>query len=132
MVTLWDVLEHIREPQAFIQEISHILTPDGLLFLAIPNGGALPWKRLLYRLLGKQLSLDPWEHVFYYSCQALQKWLPIWGFQVEAIGSMVCYPRTCSPFERVRRTGFALLNKLPSLAPQIYCVARKSHPGTLT
>ncbi|MBF0399296.1 MAG: class I SAM-dependent methyltransferase [Magnetococcales bacterium] len=129
MITLWDVFEHIRAPQTFLQALSATLSTNGLLFLSIPNGKALHWKRWLYRMTGKPLSLDPWEHVFYYSGQALQRWLPEWGFQVETIGSMVCYPRPLSLFELVRRTGFALLNRTPSLAPQIYCLARKSDAG---
>ncbi|MBF0161862.1 MAG: class I SAM-dependent methyltransferase [Magnetococcales bacterium] len=128
MVTLWDVLEHIRTPHAFLRELAPLLTNDGLLFLSIPNAGALHWKRLLYRMMGKPLSLDPWEHVFYYSRHALQRWLPEWGWQVVAMGSVVCYPRPWSPFEMVRRGGFALLNRMPDWAPQIYCMARPLPP----
>lgn len=126
MITLWDVLEHIRTPETFLQALSPALAEDGLLFLSIPNGGALHWKRWLYRMVGKPLSLDPWEHVFYYSPQALRRWLPEWGFRVEKIGSVVCYPRPFSLFEMGRRAGFALLNPIPRLAPQIYCLARKA------
>ncbi|MEO5339255.1 MAG: class I SAM-dependent methyltransferase [Magnetococcus sp. MYC-9] len=129
MITLWDVFEHIRDPHPFLEELSAALADDGLLFLSIPNGGALHWKRSLYRILGKPLSLDPWEHCFYYSCHALQRWLPEWGFQVLGIGSVICYPRPLSLFEMARRTGFALMNRVPSLAPQIFCLARKARSG---
>lgn len=125
MVTLWDVFEHIRDPKAFLEEIHALLAHEGLLFLSLPNGGALPWKRQLHRLLGRPLSLDPWEHVFYYTTEALRRFLPAWGFRVEAMGSVACYPRPWSLFEVARRGGTALLNGFPQVAPQIYCMARK-------
>ena len=125
MVTLWDVLEHIRNPQPFLTEIHNLLEPDGLLFLAIPNGGAFTWKRPLFQLLKRPLSLDPWEHVFYYTPATLQHYLPKWGFSIENMGSIVCYPRPWSAFEMVRRTGFYLLNHFPTLAPQLFCLARR-------
>ncbi|MBF0096467.1 MAG: class I SAM-dependent methyltransferase [Magnetococcales bacterium] len=125
MITLWDVLEHLRDPHTVMQQLHAALADEGLLFLSIPNAGALFWKRFLYRLLARPLSLDPWEHVFYYAPQTLQHMLPQWGFRVEQIGSVVCYPRPWSLFELQRRVGFALLNRLPTLAPQIYCIARK-------
>ncbi|MBF0183227.1 MAG: class I SAM-dependent methyltransferase [Magnetococcales bacterium] len=132
MITLWDVLEHLRAPQELMQELHAALDEKGLLFLSVPNSGALFWKRFLYRLLGRPFSLDPWEHVFYYSPLTLQKMLPHWGFRVEQIGSVVCYPRPWSWFEGGRRLGFALLNHFPAVAPQIYCVARKISQGSLT
>ncbi|MBF0367842.1 MAG: class I SAM-dependent methyltransferase [Magnetococcales bacterium] len=127
VVTLWDVLEHIRAPRPFLDEIREVMAPGGLLFIAVPSGGALPWKKSLYKLLGKPLSCDPWEHVFHYTPAALERFLKEWGFQVEESGSVVCYPRPWSLFEMLRRIGFGLLGLFPAIAPQIYVVARK--PG---
>ncbi|WP_130470373.1 class I SAM-dependent methyltransferase [Candidatus Magnetaquicoccus inordinatus] len=129
MITLWDVLEHIRDPHRVMGELHALLAEGGLLFFSLPNSGALFWKRFLYRLSGRPFSLDPWEHVFYYAPITLRTMLPEWGFRVERIGSVVCYPRPWSLFELQRRIGFALLNRLPTMAPQIYCLARKVSNG---
>ena len=36
-ITLWDVLEHVPDPQATLKEIYRILKPGGLLLLSMPN-----------------------------------------------------------------------------------------------
>lgn len=126
VITLWDVLEHIRQPASFMADLRPILHPDGLLFIAVPSGGALPWKKWLWKKLGRPFSVDPWEHVFYYTPDALEHYLQAWGFQVLQMGSVVCYPRPWSLFEMVRRAGFSLLERMPALAPQIFVLACKS------
>lgn len=40
-VTIWDVLEHVRNPKRTIEEIRRILKPEGYLFLSTPNGNSL-------------------------------------------------------------------------------------------
>lgn len=129
MVTLWDVLEHVRDPRPFLEEIRAVLAPGGVLFISVPGGGALPMKRAFYRLLGRPFSLDPWEHVFHYTRDGLERLLREQGFVVEASGAVACYPRPWSPFEALRRTAFFLLEALPDRALQIYCVARRADGG---
>jgi 2-polyprenyl-3-methyl-5-hydroxy-6-metoxy-1,4-benzoquinol methylase len=36
-ITLWHVLEHIHELQAYIQQLKRLLKDDGCLFIAVPN-----------------------------------------------------------------------------------------------
>lgn len=52
VVTLWDILEHIPDPIAFLNEVQRILKPSGLVFLQSPNiesdiadiwGNRWPW-----------------------------------------------------------------------------------------
>lgn len=124
VITLWDVFEHIRNPGEFIAGLRPLLAPDGLMFITVPSGGALPWKKRLYRMLGRSFSVDPWEHVFYYTPASLAHHLRGWEMEILATGGMTCYPRPWSLFEMARRGGFALLRHLPSLAPQIYILAR--------
>ncbi|MBF0182429.1 MAG: class I SAM-dependent methyltransferase [Magnetococcales bacterium] len=125
MITLWDVLEHIRQPEALLSGLRDLLHPEGLLFISVPNGGALSWKKGVHRILGRPFSVDPWEHVFYYTRAALATHLATWGFRVVASGSVTCYPRPWSWFEMMRRVGFRVLSHLPDLSPQIYVLARK-------
>ena len=124
VVTLWDALEHIRAPLEFLSQIRVILDGKGLLFVSVPNGGAIRWKQWIGHLRGKAPELIPWEHVFYFSPRSLRMCLERSGFQVLEIGSVVCYPRTLSPFELARRLGFLVLRFKPRWAPQIYAIAR--------
>jgi 2-polyprenyl-3-methyl-5-hydroxy-6-metoxy-1,4-benzoquinol methylase len=124
IVTLWDVFEHIRNPLSFLEEIKGVLDRNGVLFLSIPNGGALRWKLPLYRAFRRSPDLTPWEHVFYYSPRALALCLEKAGFRVLKYGAVACYPRPISVFEICRRLGFTLFRCLPFLAPQIFAVAK--------
>jgi 2-polyprenyl-3-methyl-5-hydroxy-6-metoxy-1,4-benzoquinol methylase len=36
-ITMWHVLEHVHELQAYIQQIEKLLAPGGKLFIAVPN-----------------------------------------------------------------------------------------------
>lgn len=37
VITLWHVLEHIHDLNNTIQKLKHLLTPDGLIIIAVPN-----------------------------------------------------------------------------------------------
>ncbi len=124
VVTLWDSLEHIRAPLDFLSQIRAILDGKGVLFVSVPNGGAIGWKKWIGHLRGKVPELIPWEHIFYFSPRSLRMCLERSDFQVLEIGSVVCYPRPLSPFELARRLGFLVLRLTPRLAPQIYAIAR--------
>ncbi len=124
-ITLWDVFEHIRNPIQFLQELAGALQPGGQLFLATPNGGAIPWKIRIRRALNKPLDLAPWEHVFYHSMHSLKKSLETASLEPVCFGAVACYPRPFSPFEICRRTGFFLLKAVPRLSPQIFAWAQK-------
>lgn len=128
LVTLWDVLEHIASPLALLHDIHQHLARSGLLFLSVPNGGAIWWKMKLKKLMKKPISdaWIPWEHLFYYSSDTLAKCLEALGFEILEIGAVRCYPRRLSTFEILRRLGFRALSLRPALSPQIYVWARRS------
>lgn len=41
VITLWDVLEHIREPINYLQRLQSHLNPTGLVFVQIPSSDSL-------------------------------------------------------------------------------------------
>lgn len=36
-ITLWHVLEHVHDLHAYIEQLKNLLTPNGLIFIAVPN-----------------------------------------------------------------------------------------------
>lgn len=80
VITAWNVLEHVPDYSALIQEVSRLLKPDGLFFMVAPNYMAfrreahyhLPWLPLLPRPIAKTylkiMGRDPSffnEHIYY-------------------------------------------------------------------
>lgn len=123
IVTMWDVLEHVRNPQAFLAEVKSLMNEQTCLFISVPNGGAYGWKRLIGKLFNRKVSYDPWEHVFYYNVKSLEFLLNQSGFKLIESGSVVCYPRKMNFLEAVRRLAFKVLSASPSIAPQIFVIA---------
>ena len=79
LVTLWDVFEHLDDPQAVLRELSARLAPSGLLFLqTIHENSLVPGLgRALYRASGGRLrgparrTHEP-HHLVFFSRRGLQ------------------------------------------------------------
>ncbi len=83
-VTLFDVIEHVKDPQATIAEIYRILRPGGILYMDTPHFRSVPrW------ILGKDWNVFfPW-HRTYFSVANMKLLLEMCQFKVkhiEAIG----------------------------------------------
>ena len=72
------ILEHLENPQEFLQSVKKILEPDGYLVIAVPN---LDWwnPKSVYRSVST--IFDP-EHVVGYSVKGLRKVLEANGYEV--------------------------------------------------
>ena len=123
-ITLWDVFEHVREPQTLLREIRGRLAPSGLLFLSVPNGRVIPSKLALARLRRRPPGLTPWEHVFYYEPASLRRIVGSSGFTVAEAGGVVPYFRAPRFADLVRRSIHRGLAKTP-LALQLFVMARR-------
>jgi len=122
-ITMWDVLEHIRNPEILLDSIRKYLKPNGLLFVSIPNGGPIPIRLKIASLFNTPLGLIPWEHVFFYTRRSLRALMEKNKYQVVDISGVVAYPRKISPHEVLRRVAFrALLDTRYAL--QLYAVVR--------
>jgi SAM-dependent methyltransferase len=66
-VTLWDVLEHVPDPAAFMSLCGTLLKPGGRLFLNVPDLDSLE-----ARLLGKKWPLLLAEHLNYFNRSSLK------------------------------------------------------------
>jgi SAM-dependent methyltransferase len=68
VITLWDVLEHVRDPVGFMKLCASLLKPNGLLFANVPNLDSIQSK-----ILGSHWPLLLPEHLNYFSPASLRK-----------------------------------------------------------
>jgi 2-polyprenyl-3-methyl-5-hydroxy-6-metoxy-1,4-benzoquinol methylase len=66
-VTFWDVLEHVPDPNSFMQLCASLLKPGGHLFLNVPDIDSLP-----ARVLRSRWPLLLPEHLNYFTKRSLQ------------------------------------------------------------
>ena len=114
-VNISHVLEHIYEPQAFLQKVKDVLAPDGIVYFELPN----------FESYGRRTSREfwyPWEtprHVYMYSPETLRKQLAKAGF---AIDRMRTAPGNLWIWDETYREEDAAGEKLdprPSASPKI-------------
>ncbi len=85
-ITMWDVLEHVPDPMAFVAKASHLLRPGGVLAVNVPNIES--W---IARLFGTRWPLLLPEHIYYFSPGSLRVLLERHGFHVECFHSHRVY-----------------------------------------
>ncbi|MBZ0291342.1 MAG: class I SAM-dependent methyltransferase [Anaerolineae bacterium] len=79
MVTMWDVIEHVPDPKAYIERAAQLLRPGGIVALATPDVDSLPARLTGKRWVGYKLSE---EHIYYFSIKTLSQMLEAAGFEV--------------------------------------------------
>ncbi|MEI9475111.1 MAG: class I SAM-dependent methyltransferase [Deltaproteobacteria bacterium] len=63
VITMWDVIEHVRDPDSYIRKISDIIAPGGLLVLSTGNVDSL-----MFRIQRSNWHLlIPPQHLFYFN-----------------------------------------------------------------
>jgi 2-polyprenyl-3-methyl-5-hydroxy-6-metoxy-1,4-benzoquinol methylase len=90
-ITAWHVLEHVESPAALISWFWKLLTPAGILIIAVPNREHTPIKNLFlgrsYPLEKRYPVLHPGDeiHLSYFSKATLSTLLRNAGFNVQEI-----------------------------------------------
>ncbi len=82
LITMWDVIEHVPDPTAYVRRAAQLLRSGGILELATPDIGSLPARLTGKRWIGYKLSE---EHVYYFSVKTLTRLLEEAGFEVAHI-----------------------------------------------
>lgn len=78
LISIWHVLEHLREPDAALQVCRRALAPDGHLLLAVPNFGSAQ-----SRAGGPHwFHLDLPRHLFHFTPDTLGRLLAANGFRL--------------------------------------------------
>lgn len=76
------LIEHLTDPNAFLEEVKRVLSPDGWLVLSTPNISGFQ-----ARLMGKKWRSAIADHLFLYSKRTLKRLLVRNGFEVVTIKS---------------------------------------------
>lgn len=78
LVTLWDVVEHVPDPQSLLRAAARMLKPDGLLLLETQNVASR-----FARLLGRRWQhYKHQEHLYHFNPQTVAELLDQAGFEV--------------------------------------------------
>ena len=112
VITMWDVFEHIPDPHLFLDQLFARLAPGGVLFLQIPNSGALA-----PQVLHADCNMfDGLEHVCLYNPATIRQIMERRGHTVRAIGTVI-------PELYAVRNHLAYLHPyFPTVSPlRIYC-----------
>ncbi len=75
VVACSDVIEHVRDPAAFLERVHALLRPGGIVFVATPTQDS--WSA---RLLGRRWMEFKPEHLWYFSTATLRSLLTQHGF----------------------------------------------------
>jgi len=79
LVTMYDVIEHVPDPQGYMNAVGRLVKSGGIYELATPDVGSIPARMTGKRWIGYKLS-D--EHVYYFSIKTLTQMLDNAGFDV--------------------------------------------------
>jgi SAM-dependent methyltransferase len=66
-MTFWAAMEHLFEPQPFLEKAVSLLKPGGLCFILVPN-----MRSLAVRMLGTKYRYIFFEHLNYFTPQTLK------------------------------------------------------------
>jgi SAM-dependent methyltransferase len=84
VVCLWDTIEHVLEPRAYLEKARDLLRPDGMLFLTTGDIGSL-----VARVRGRKWRMiHPPSHLNYFSRVTMTRLLQSVGFDVVSVGAI--------------------------------------------
>jgi SAM-dependent methyltransferase len=110
-VTMWDVIEHLPDPQAAVASVAALLKPGGRLVLTTGDVGSL-----VARLSGRRWHLYTIpEHLYFFTRRSLELLLSAHGLRIESMRADGSIYTLGYLVERLRKT---LLGRSASAAPR--------------
>jgi SAM-dependent methyltransferase len=101
MITMFDLIEHVRDPIGTLRQAASVLAPTGRLVIATPATDSM-----VHRLCGRFWPQYREEHLVLFSSLGMQEALSAAGFEVEVITPRTKYT-----------TGAYLLGQLAAYSP---------------
>jgi ubiquinone/menaquinone biosynthesis C-methylase UbiE len=84
VVTMWHVLEHVKDPKGYLREIYRIMKPGGLLVLAVPNVNNFVMQSAYRVMRHRKLKLfsinDKEVHLYHFSTKTIGAYYDRTGF----------------------------------------------------
>lgn len=77
-ITMWHSLEHIRDPQSLINKLATLLTPSGVLLIAVPDAGGLQ----ATAFKSNWFHLDVPRHLYHFTDRSLTRLLSNAGLEI--------------------------------------------------
>jgi len=81
IITVWQVLEHVSEPEKYIEKIFNLLNNHGKLVVEVPNFNS--WTRALTNKYWLGLDLD--YHITFFTPESLSFLLKKYGFKIKTV-----------------------------------------------
>ena len=83
VITMFDFIEHVRDPRDILSRARQRLNPGGVLLLTTPSVGSISW-----RLMGKQWFHYVPEHLWFFNPQSIRTLLTECGFSTVGVHSL--------------------------------------------
>jgi len=77
VISLWDVLEHINEPDLLLKDISKVLASNGHIIINVPNLDSI-----VARLMGYRWPFYLAVHIHYFKNKTIKKLLDMQGLKI--------------------------------------------------
>lgn len=103
VVTMWQLIEHLRAPRELLAEIRRVLRPNGVLALSTPNVDSIGW----WLLKQEWKAVEPEVHLHLFSSSSLERAVEDAGFRVAKLQTLDVKPNTIGQWVRSLRPSAA-------------------------
>lgn len=80
IATLFELIEHVFDPEGMIKKLSYIVRSGGLVYMTTPN-----YNSITRRILGNRWGIFHKEHIFYFTPRDLAQLLNKHGFKIKSV-----------------------------------------------
>jgi SAM-dependent methyltransferase len=129
VVTMWDVIEHLKNPTTTVAQAFHVLKPGGLISVLTPNHDSLITilSHFVYKLTARRFPLErllyPVVHLYYFTPKTLSDLLSRSGFNIVRVGSAPLHPEKCLISTGIVRTGASVIDFVAKPLNKSYRIA---------